>query len=77
MPFKISAQWRYHNEQNIVVITGNGVRYTLCKKCNIPGHIAPGTRFDKGYRLDMLTDSTVRLTYLPLQKTTTLYLKKK
>ena len=77
MPFKISAQWRYHNEQNIVVITGNGVRYTLCNKCNVPGHITPGTKFDKGYRLDKLTDSTVGITYLPLQRATTLYLKKR
>lgn len=77
MPFTVSAQWRYQDQQNIVVISGNGARYTLCNRCNVVGHITPGKKFDKGYRLNQLTDSTVVLTYLPLQHVTTLYLKKK
>lgn len=77
MPFKVSAQWRYQNQQNIVVLTGNGKRYTLCKKCDVPGHIAPGARLDTDYRLDTLSDTAVVLTYVPMKHVTTLYLNKK
>ncbi|WP_300724866.1 hypothetical protein [Pseudomonas sp.] len=77
MPFKVSAQWRYHNQQNIVVLTGNGKRYTLCKQCDVPGHIKPGTRLDNDYRLDTLSDTAVVLTYVPMKHATTLYLNKK
>lgn len=77
MPFKVSAQWRYQNQQNIVVLTGNGKRYTLCKQCDVPGHIKPGARLDKDYQLNTLSDTAVVLTYVPLQHVTTLYLNKK
>nr|WP_218165411.1 hypothetical protein [Pseudomonas agarici] len=74
MPFTVSAQWRYQGQSKIVVLQGQGVRYTLCQSCSVAGHIRPGATFDKGYRLDKLTDTRVVLTYLPLRQVTTLRL---
>ncbi|CAD5203355.1 hypothetical protein [Pseudomonas sp. FEN] len=74
MPFSVSAQWRYQGQSKIVVLQGQGVRYTLCQSCSVEGHIRPGATFDKGYRLDKLTDTSVVLTYLPLRQVTTLRL---
>ncbi|NWD09662.1 hypothetical protein [Pseudomonas gingeri] len=74
MPFTVSAQWRYQGQSKIVVLQGQGVRYTLCKSCSVEGHIRPGATFDKGYRLDKLTDTSVVLMYLPLRQVTTLRL---
>ncbi len=75
MPFSVSAQWRYLGQSKIVVLQRQGgVRYTLCQRCSLAGHIRPGATFDKDYRLDKLTDTQVVLTYLPLRQVTTLRL---
>ncbi|MGY2202693.1 hypothetical protein [Pseudomonas gingeri] len=74
MPFTVSAQWRYQGQSKIVVLQGQGVRYTLCKSCSVEGHIRPGANLGKDYRLDKLTDTSVVLTYLPLRQVTTLRL---
>lgn len=74
MPFTVSAQWRYQGQSKIVVLQGQGVRYTLCQSCSVEGHIRPGATFGKDYRLDKLTDTRVVLTYLPLRQVTTLRL---
>lgn len=74
LPFTVSAQWRYENQSNIVVLRGNGRQYTLCTRCSIPGRITPGKMLDAHYRLDKLTDSAVVLTYMPLKHVSTLRL---
>lgn len=74
LPFTVSAQWRYQNQSNIVVLSGNGNQYTLCNRCSVPGRIVPGKMLDAHYRLDKLTDSAVVLTYMPLKHVSTLRL---
>ena len=76
LPFTVSAQWRYENQANIVVLSGNGKQYTLCNRCSVPGRIVPGKMLDAHYRLDKLTDTAVVLTYMPLKHVSTLRLDK-
>lgn len=73
-PFTVSAQWRYQNQAKIVVLQGQGTRYTLCRRCAVPGHIEPGGKLDAHYRLEKLSDSAVVIQYLPLGQVTTLRL---
>jgi hypothetical protein len=74
LPFVVSAQWRYQNQDKIVVLRGNGNQYTLCNRCAVAGRIRPGGLIDKDYRLDKLTDTSVVLTYLPMKHASTLRL---
>lgn len=73
-PFTVAAQWRFKGQSKIVVLQGKQARYTLCNACTVEGRIRPGTVFEKDYRLDTLTDTSVVLTYLPMRHVITLKL---
>jgi len=73
MPFTVTGEWRYLGEQPVVMLQRNGGEtYVLCAACDLAGRIQPGQRIGADYRLDDISEHTVKLTYLPLHHPYTL-----